>query len=89
MPSVLDFHDEPLAVLVLAVDVVDATSVVSRCRQLLLVEEGDVDDPFLALQQVVQEINEEVLVDLLPEDALEAHVREWIDKTSHSYLIIS
>ena len=86
---ILHFYDEPLAVLVLAVDVVNATSVVSCRRQLFLVEEGDVDNPFLALQQVVQEINKEVLVDLLPEDALEAHIRKWIDKSSHSYLIIS
>ena len=89
MPSVLDFHDKPLAILILAIDVVNATAVVGRRTQLLLVEEGDVDDSFLALQQVVQEINKEVLVDLLSEDALEAHVREWIDKSSHSYLSIS
>ena len=86
MPPILHFHYEFLPVLILAVDVVDTAAVVGRHAQLLLVEEGDVDDSFLALQQVVQEINEEVLADLLSEDALEAHVREWIDKSSHSYL---
>ena len=89
MSPILHFHDELLTVLVLAVDVVDAAAVVGRDAQLLLVEEGDINDPFLAFQQVVQEINKEVLADLLSEDALEAHVREWIDKSSHSCLIIS
>ena len=56
---------------------------------MLLVEEGDVDDPFLAFQQAVKEINKEVLVDLLSVNALEAHVREGIDKSSHGYLSIS
>ena len=38
---------------------------------------------FLAHKQTVKEVYQQIFVDFLPEDALEAHVRERIDKPCH------
>ena len=42
----------------------------------------------LALQQRVEEVNQQVFVDFLPEDALEAHVGEGVDELSYGFLLL-
>ena len=74
--SVLHLHDEFLAVLCLAQQVVDDTALIFRHAIVFLVEEGDVLDGRLGLQQIGQEGRHHLLV---AEDFLEAVVGQNID----------
>ena len=51
-------------------------AVIHEYGRQFLVEELEVDDPLLADQQVVQEVDQKRLGKFLPKDTLEANVRK-------------
>lgn len=75
---VLHLHDEVLARVGGAVDVIYEAPVVGRKRKLLLVAEPEVADVSLTLKEGVEKINQDVLVDFLTEYPLEADIREGV-----------
>ena len=80
---VLHFDDKLFATLVRAIDVVDQSTVFFVGREQFLVEKTDVFHLSFAFQQGIEEVDEQVFVDFLPEDALEAHVGKGIDESCH------
>ena len=85
---VLHLHDDVVATLRPAVDVVDERSVVLIERRLLLVEKRDVLDVLLALHQTVEEVDDQGLRYLLSEDSLETDIGERIDKFGHRFVVL-
>ena len=80
---VLHFHDELLAVLVRAIHIVNQTSVALKYGQQFFVEELDVLHLAFAVQQGIEEVYQQVFIDFLPEDALEAHIGKWVYELCH------
>jgi hypothetical protein len=88
LATVLHFHDNAVAVVGLAVDIVDDGSFFDTLFCLLFVEVLQVsDDPF-SFQQAVQEINEEHLSVRSSKDSLEAPIREWRDALLHILFVL-
>ena len=83
MRLVLHFHDDVIARVGGAVDVVDHASQVGREGQLLLVVVGHVGDAPFSHEQVVEKVDEERLAELLAEDAFESPVGEGVNESSH------
>ena len=84
MFAVLHLHDNLLACSCLAEDVVDGRLVAVEERRLLLVKELQIGNRALAFKQCVQEVKQAGLGELLSEDNLEAHIREWVDEFRHN-----
>ena len=74
--GVLHLDDEALAALVHAVYVEYGLALDGAVGEVLAVEVLEVGYDLLALEEGVEEVYEQVFVDLLAEDALEAEVRE-------------
>ena len=87
LAPVLHLDDELLAVVRRAINVIDAVAVFHRISQHFFINKLNVFDVPLAHQQIVQEINQQILVDFLPEDAFETDIGERIDKSTHILLV--
>ena len=72
MLLVLHLHDKLLAFLVRAIHVINQAAVFLIDRKQFLIKEMNVLHLPLAVQQGIEEVNQQVLVDFLTEDALEA-----------------
>ena len=83
LAAVLHFHDKLLAVLIGTVNVINTVAVFHRFSHYFLVEETDIQNVLLTGKQAVQEINQQILVDFLTEDALEPHICKRVDKSRH------
>ena len=76
-----NFDDELLALLVFAVQVIHGFTVGFAPALLLGVEVGEVFDLLPVAEYLVQKINQQFLVELRAEQALETKIGEWIDVT--------
>ena len=77
--GILHLDDELLALLVLAVQVVDGLAIRFGAALLLGVEVGQVPDLFPVAEYLVKKVNQQVFVELRAEQTLEAKISEWID----------
>ena len=77
--GVLHLHDELLAALVLAIHVEDCLALRINVAHVLAVEVRHVTDHLLAVEEGVQEVDEQHLVGLLAEDALEPEIGQKAD----------
>ena len=82
--TVLHFHDDMVAGVGRAIDVVDHAALVVGVSQLFLVVVEYIGDAPFAFEQVVEKINEQWLAELLPENAFESPVSEGVDEFSHN-----
>jgi len=83
---VLHLHDDLLAGVRCAVDIVYHTFLVLCLRQLLLVLKPKVGDMPFALQQAVEKLYQAVFVYLLTKDVLESPISEGVYKFAHAQL---
>ena len=81
--AVLHLHDDVLAAVGLAEDVVNQRAAVLELCGLLFVEERYLLDDALAFEQIVQEIQQEGAGQLLAEDALETYIGKRVDIFAH------
>jgi len=77
--GILHFHDELFALLVLAIHVEDGFPVCVDVSDMFAVEVFHISDDLFFLEQGVQEVDEQVLVGLGAENALETEVGEQAD----------
>ena len=85
MLFVLHLHDELFVVFIRAIHIVNQSAVFLKYRKQFLIQEFDVLHLPLSVQQGVEEVNQQILVDFLPEDALETHIRKRINELSHIF----
>ena len=85
--AILHFHDENTPVPVLATKVENGGPAVCRLRRKLAVHILQIFDMTLAVEQVVQQINQQYFAVFLTEKDLETPVHEWTDKYAffHNY----
>ena len=63
-----------------AEDVVNDAPFLFVVRQLFLIHEAEIFYPLFAREEFVEKVHQQILVDFLAEDALEAHIGERINK---------
>ena len=81
---ILHFHDDFLARVRGAIDVVYQSTCIFPFRKLFVIQKGEVGYYTLAFQQVVQEIYQQIFGQFLTEDFFEPVIGERIDKLSHN-----
>ena len=87
--SVLHLYNDLLAVVGLAIYVVDQRPVFLKQGGLLLVEECQVGDVLLSLKQTIEEVKQQRFRQLLSEDSLETDISERIGIFCHISLFWS
>ena len=80
---VLHLHDDVFTLVGLTIDVVYQRPVFLKQSRLFLVEEGEVDDMFLALEQTVEEVEQQRFGQFLTEDSLETYIGKRINVFDH------
>ena len=81
--SVLHLYYDLLALVGLAIDVVNQRPVFLKQCWLLLVEECKVDDVLLSLKKAIEEVEQQRFRQLLSEDSLETDIGERINVFCH------
>ena len=87
MLSLLHLYDERLALLILAVYIKDGTAVAIAIAKVLTIKIGKIPNYFLAIEERIEETNEQILVEGGAEQLLESEVGIGIDVLGTLHLL--
>ena len=85
--SLLHLNDERLSLLVLAIDIEDGTAIAIAITKALTIKIGKIPNYLLAIEERIEETNEQILVERCAEQLLESEVGIGIDVLGTIHLL--